>query len=403
MQSEIIAARESEVETSRMPITAALLDAALGQPLASLDVDEFENALDRAYELALFPLVYRFGCKSSHESHSAYKQGKHRQRWIRHRLRRAILRESLARVSNTLKGVDYVILKGSPLSERLYGGPDWRDSGDIDVLIRYKDMDEVIRRMEAVGFRPEPGHQPQPWVNNEYHLISNELGVVVELHWSLALPRVPSPSADKLLKARVWHAGEGGLQIPVLDRESGLLQACYHFHHHAGFLKGLFDIAGWLDRYEGSLDFAAIDALAGSLGVRGLVQWPLSVLAQVTNLDVPGRRDTIGAIVMGWSWFSRITLKGVLANSNRISGDHALAFKTQEILKGQVLLWSVSSMTLLDTPEARLKGILSPIFLGPDAMSAKLGKPTPDLETWARISLRPVELAIKQLREIGAR
>jgi len=402
MPSDSKVHRDVAHESSKFTITRALVDAVIGKPLKSLSAQEFENTLDRAYELALFPLFYELGRAAGHESHDAYRAGIQRQRWIAHRMRGAMLRESLMRISGALDGFNYLILKGAPLSERIYDSPYWRDSGDIDVLIRYEEIEEAIRRLAAIGFMPDPDQVPQPWVNNEYCLTSKDLGVVIELHWSLALPRVPSPTSAHLLDGRQWHRTSSGVSLPVLEIEAGFLQACYHFHHHTGFLKGLFDIAGWLDRYGDSLDMDQIDALSSSLGITGIVQWPLHILRRVTNLQIPGLSQKISLFVAAWSRFSSATLTNALSTARPIAGDHALAFKTQNILKGQIMLWSGASMTLLDTPSARVGGLLSPIFLGPNAMAAKYGKSKPDLEIWARITLRPVELVIKQLRDIRA-
>jgi hypothetical protein len=392
-----------ESNPSDLTITRALADAVVGQPLRSLDARSFGMVLDRAYELALFPLFRQLGLLAGQTEDQADAASHRHRRWIEHRLRQTLLRDYMSRAQQALADLPFVILKGLPLGERLYGSSSWRDSGDIDVLVRYEDLREATGRLAGIQFKPLSDRPPEPWVNNEYQLRLDELGLILELHWALTLPRIPSPPAAILLNRRVWHAVEGREPAPVLSPEDGFLQACCHFHHHSGFLKGLFDVAGWLDRYGNELNFEAIESIATSLGVNGIIQWPLLAIERLTGLEIPGLQLKAGWNVRAWSRFTHGAARNALAASNPIAGDHPLAFKTQGILKGQVMLWSSASMTLLDTPAARAAEVLQPIFLGPAAMAEKLGKAASDAETWIRICARPAELIVKQIRDLSAR
>lgn len=383
-----------------LPYTYALIDASIGRDLALLEPQQLELVLDRAYDLALFPLIYQAAKIAGHKIDPTNYSRRQRKRWREHRIRQALIRQSLIDILKVLDGVEFVLLKGASLSERLYGDASWRDTGDIDLLIDLGAFEKVEDRLAEIGYRAQQQGAPQIWVNNEYSLVSERSGVVVELHWALALPRIPSPPVQELFAERIYHHAEGVGRVPVLGIEHGLLQACYHYHHHKGFLKGLFDIAGWLDRYAGVIDMEKLYRITQGLGVKGIIQWPFLTIENITGKRVFERRNDVATPVKIWSMFSAEILKNVLLGEQRIKGRHPLAFKTQEILKGELLLWSSASMLLLDSPKMRIAGLLSPIFLGPNVMAAKLGKPKPDAETWLRIIGRPLELAIKQLREL---
>lgn len=381
-------------------LTTSLVEAVVGMPLEKLDEKATVTVLTRSRELSLFPLVYRLLASRSLERRAADLQ---RQWWREHRVRQSLLFLQTRRVCEALDSLPFLTLKGLALGTRLYGASEWRSTGDIDILLKLDELGSAVEALAKVGFVPKPGARPEPWVNNEYKLFHEELGLIVELHWALTLPKVPSPSVDELLAARTSVTVRDELEVPVLSKEHGFLQACYHFHHHTGFLKGLFDIAGWLDRYGGELDFGAIDEMAKRLGVEGLVQWPLHSIAKLTGLEVPGLALNPRWAVEQWSRFTCRAARGALSSEESVPGYSALAFKTQDVLKGHVMAWSMLASLLLDRPAARFKGVWHPIFLGPEAMAQKLGKEEADAETWVRVAGRPVELVWKQVRELVSR
>jgi hypothetical protein len=381
-------------------LTRGLVRATAAVDLDAARSDERDTILDRAHELSLFPLVYKLLEVQDLLDRASSRQRRH---WVAHRVRHRVLLEHTQRVCEALAEIDFLILKGLSLGVRLYGASEWRSTGDIDVLVCLGDLDAAVEALAKIGFRPKGDARPEPWVNNEYQLFHVELGLVVELHWALTLPKVPSPSFDELFAARTMVMLRDELEVPVLGNEHGFLQACYHFHHHVGFLKGLLDIAGWLDRYGEELDFGAIDEMVCRLGVEGVVQWPLHSIAKLTGLEVPGLKTNPRWAVELWSRFTCRATRGALSSEESVRGYSALAFKTQDVLKGHVMAWGMLASLLLDRPGARLKGVWQPVFLGPEAMAQKLGKEEPDVEAWARVAGRPVELVWKQLREVLGR
>jgi hypothetical protein len=387
--------------TRSLPVTRALLDATVGEAVAEVAEDRAAIVLARASEASVFPLVYRL--LDSEDVLTPRLVEKYTERIRRQRIRSALLAEHHRRLAEALADLPYAILKGLPLGERLYGDSSWRATGDIDVLVAPGDVDEAIAQLAAVGFEPEQGAACEPWVNNQFPLYHRGHGLVVEVHWALALPRVASPAVERLLATRAPARLDEGTELWVLEPTMAFLQACYHFHHHVGHLKGLFDVAGWLDAAGERIDFDRLEDVARRLGVWGLVQWPLHALRRLTGLCVGGLDGDIGLAVHAWSRFTASSAHGALASARALPDSGALGLKAADTLKGHAMLWAVASMSLLDHAGAQLKGASAPIFLGPEAMAAKLGKPAPDLETWMRLSARPLELLIKQVREVLGR
>ncbi|MFW5967483.1 MAG: nucleotidyltransferase family protein [Persicimonas sp.] len=383
-----------------VPLTRALFEATLGRAIDDLTPSEIGTALDRAGETGLFPTAYSFFITRGREEAIAER---HRRRWRRHRLQQRVLAHHYRRVIEALDGLDFAILKGLPLGERLYGDARWRQTGDIDLLLTRADISRAKRRLESLGFESRNVDGGEYLVNNQTSMVEPNLGVIVELHWALALPEVPTPDTERVLSRVEVLQTSHGFEAPVLPGDLGFLQACYHFHHHVGFLKGLFDIAAWIDRSEGTDLVERATAQAARLGIEGLVQWPLRAIGRLTGSKLADATDDPSIPVRLWAALTASNAFGALGGTTPVRDASMLGFKATEALKGQAMAWRVASMTLLDSPAARVGAMLRPIFLGPDAIAHRLGKEEPDLEVWLRLLARPVELFVKQCLELWGR
>lgn len=81
-------------------------------------------------------------------------------------------------------GIDHVPLKGSVI-KYLYPMPDYRKSGDIDILIRPEDEAKAEAVMIVLGYSPEDKEDDSE-IHRAYHKFPN---VLVEMHYKLAYTR----------------------------------------------------------------------------------------------------------------------------------------------------------------------------------------------------------------------
>lgn len=140
------------------------------------------------------------------------------------------------------RGIRYVILKGIALAARYYGGIDRRACRDLDILVRYEDMEQLILQLLDTGFRlVEPFESPpEPdalrhhvaalaYLNAEVGLMS-PLGILVEVHSRVDLTS-SSFSTDGILARREWVEIAGTL-LPVPATEDLFPFICYHHTRH---------------------------------------------------------------------------------------------------------------------------------------------------------------------------
>ncbi len=254
---------------------------------------------DRLIERACAPLAYQYAREQELERWMEALETT----WRRHTIRVTALRQKLA---DTLEwfhdDIPVAVLKGEPLARQLFGDPLARTSRDIDLLVAPEHIEPLCRRAEAHGYQRKASSS---WSTNQVALDHPDTGVRLELHWQLAPPPLPVPETASVLRRTDPMTFEG-IEIPVLDPETTLLHLCYHFHQHQGFLKGLLDIAGWLDRFEDEIDTAALRRRAERIGIENLVQWPLWTLWRWLEIDSELRRDTSDFAVHAWSiWNAR--------------------------------------------------------------------------------------------------
>ena len=152
-------------------------------------------------------------------------------------------------------GVSVRVLKGVPLSQRIFSDPSVRDVGDIDLLIAPGMEETADRILLGDGFRrgePEARLTPRrrrSWRKHgrDYTYRSHRTDFEIDLHWRLFRnPHMPGNAlADTDLAANEQvHFGETALPVLPLDRS--FLYLCVH-----GALDGWF-------RFKSLADTAAL-------------------------------------------------------------------------------------------------------------------------------------------------
>lgn len=201
-------------------------------------------------------------------------------------------------------GIACAPLRGIALAERLYDDTAARPAGDIDLLVRRRDLDAVETRLRALGYRTvdrRAGFAREFSYTLEMARDARG-GVVVEPHWTLAYP----PFADALDMERVWarcRAGRvAGQPAGWLAPEALLLNLCLHLVHKAPDvpLLWLVDVDRLVRREGGTIDWDELCALAGDAGVGRQTALALQAVATLLDTLVPRRViDALGGVAAG--------------------------------------------------------------------------------------------------------
>jgi len=136
------------------------------------------------------------------------------------------------------EGIEAIPFKGVVLGASIYGNPLARHGGDIDVLIRRKDVPHAANLLVARGYTREiPTHAddaPATDEIREYTFFRAADGVVLELRWQFDL--VYARYRRDVGLDWAWPSRRSavlaGAEVPDLSREVALLVLCMHGSRH---------------------------------------------------------------------------------------------------------------------------------------------------------------------------
>ena len=212
-------------------------------------------------------------------------------------------RLTLRQVLELAHGLDLpvVLLKGASLAIDVYPEPGLRSQGDVDVMVRPRDVPRFVAAAAGYGLVPGTGQFPDWWYRlTHFHLKlrpSNQFLRELELHWRLQSPSLLLTPGEGLWD-RLQTVSIEGRPALVLDPLDRLLHLATHLESH------------W-----GALSFAPgrevlLDVLVGDHSpVR--MKWVLDVAAVVEDLHA---RVSVSALVTrAQSWGATHQLARVLA------------------------------------------------------------------------------------------
>lgn len=187
-------------------------------------------------------------------------------------------------------GIPVILLKGAYLADVVYMDPGVRPMGDLDILVPREHALQGVEVLQAAGFAPYQGFDPQVEFSLAKHMPPfQKSGVIIELHWDIAAP-------DSVMKVDVpglWTRAERFETEQVhglsLCREDLLLHLCIHTaqHHFNEQMRTLCDIREVTALHGSSLDWDAIVMRAQDWhAVRG-VYLTLRLAADLLDAAVP--------------------------------------------------------------------------------------------------------------------
>jgi hypothetical protein len=161
-------------------------------------------------------------------------------------------------------GIDVIPLKGVYFAEKFFGHIGARATSDIDLLLKYYDLEKAIHVIQSLGFTVEeeqiPGHfhcsfsKPLPF---------SEVPLVVELHWSLVKNNTSKFDVNDLWeKAKPIGQFE---HVYELSNNHTFYMICLHgWRHNLDSMKYFLDIIQLIEKKGEELDFEQIFVLAES-------------------------------------------------------------------------------------------------------------------------------------------
>jgi hypothetical protein len=184
-------------------------------------------------------------------------------------------------------GISAIVIKGTFLSEQLYGNPSLRTVSDMDILVQPEELSPAGSLLQEMGYHKYTGQDAWEHPFHDVFYRQAQFPLFIELHWDLD---------DRKLVAfpeqEIWHRAQQlqlqGETIKILALEDNLLFLSVHLAKQSiQMLKSLCDITELIKKYDGILDWDYIVRSAHSWGVGTAVHYSLSRSKEILGAPVP--------------------------------------------------------------------------------------------------------------------
>jgi hypothetical protein len=186
-------------------------------------------------------------------------------------------------------GVPALVIKGPVLAVQAYGDPSLRSYGDLDVLVRQRDIRRATEVMVASGYQAavslraiDAGKIP-----GQYLFSKPDSKLLVELHNDLTLRYFPRPLPIEEFFARQVRVPLDAHEVPAPCLEDALVLICVHgAKHFWERLSWIADVAGLVFR-QTNLDWQRAGASARAVQAEHLLHTGLLLAAEVLHAELP--------------------------------------------------------------------------------------------------------------------
>jgi hypothetical protein len=198
------------------------------------------------------------------------------------------------------------VTKGPALSVRCYGNAGMRQYGDLDLIVRDKDIERTTRTMLELGFEPKiPLSAIQvSKIPGEYVFTRNDKKIHIEFHTERTFRYYPQrPNIEQLFQRRAYVMIDGR-EVPALSIEDELVLICIHGAKH--FWERLLWIADVAALVSGknAVDWERAWAAAHEVGAERLLRLGLRLAIDVAGAALP---EQVAAQVRSDSTTARLT------------------------------------------------------------------------------------------------
>jgi Uncharacterised nucleotidyltransferase len=194
------------------------------------------------------------------------------------------------------EGIGAMVVKGPALAVQAYGDPAMRTYGDLDLLVRQRDIRRATELMSATGFTPavslraiDAGKTP-----GQYLFTMPESKLIVELHNDQTLRYFPRPLPLEDFFARQIRVRLDAHKVPALSVEDELVLISVHgAKHFWERLMWIADVAALVFR-QTAIDWQRLADSARAVGAERMLHTGLRLASDLLKTQLP---DDVHAMV----------------------------------------------------------------------------------------------------------
>lgn len=191
-----------------------------------------------------------------------------------------------------------LVIKGPVLAVEAYADPGMRSYGDLDLLVRQRDIPRATELLIRSGYQPaiSLGAIRAGKIPGQYLFCKPDAKLLVELHNDLTLRYFPRPLPIEDLFARQIRVRVDAQEVPAPSLEDHLVLICVHgAKHFWERLNWIADVAGLISR-QPRIDWERASASAKAVEAEHLLHTGLRLGMDVLRAELP---EPIAARVRG--------------------------------------------------------------------------------------------------------
>jgi hypothetical protein len=184
-----------------------------------------------------------------------------------------------------------LVVKGPVLAMRAYGDPARRGYGDLDLLVRQRDIRRATELMMAAGYQAAVplGAIDAGKIPGQYLFSKPDLKLLVELHNDLTLRYFPRRLPIEEFFARQVRVRLDAHEAPALSVEDELVLICIHgAKHFWERLIWIADVAALVSR-QSSMDWERAAESAKTVGAERMLHTGLRLATDLLKVQLPER------------------------------------------------------------------------------------------------------------------
>jgi len=187
------------------------------------------------------------------------------------------------------RGISALVIKGPALAVRAYSDPSVRKYGDLDLLVRQRDIRRATEALIASGYRAavsleaiDAGRIP-----GQYLFSKADSNLIVELHNDSTLRYFPRTlPIEDFFSRQIWVRVDSH-DVPAASVEDELVLICVHgAKHFWERLSWIADVAGLVSRHA-NIDWERATASARAAEAELLLHTGLRLAAEVLRAKLP--------------------------------------------------------------------------------------------------------------------
>ena len=187
------------------------------------------------------------------------------------------------------RGIPALVVKGPVLAMHAYADPAMRSYGDLDLLVRQRDIRRATESLQAAGYEAtvplsaiDAGKIP-----GQFLFAKPDANLLVELHNDFTLRYFPRRLPLEKLFARRVLVRLDGHEAPALAVEDELVYICVHGATHLWErLSWIADVAGLVTRQSG-IDWQGVAKMAQDVGAERMLRTGLRLASDLLQARLP--------------------------------------------------------------------------------------------------------------------